>query len=120
MASACTIVARNYLAHARVLADSFFAHHPGSDFSALLIDDEARRADDARESFRCLRLRDIGFTATEIGCLAGIYDVTELATAVKPRFLRYLLGEGRSDVIYFDPDIKIYSSLEHVSELARQ
>ena len=40
MVSVCTIIARNYLAHARVLAESFFAHHPGGDFAVLLIDDE--------------------------------------------------------------------------------
>jgi glycosyltransferase involved in cell wall biosynthesis/2-polyprenyl-3-methyl-5-hydroxy-6-metoxy-1,4-benzoquinol methylase len=119
MVRACTIVARNYFAHARVLADSFLAHHPDGEFTVLLIDDEAREHDGSGEAFRCVRLSDIGLDRKEIGRLAAIYDVTELATAVKPPFLRHLLGSSRADVIYLDPDIKIYGSLEEVSELAR-
>ena len=120
MVTACSIIARNYLAHARVLAASFFAHHPQGRFTLLLIDDEGRQFSGADESFRCLRLSDIGLDSSQIGQLAAIYDVTELATAVKPRFLRHLLGEGASDVIYLDPDIKIYGPLDEASRLARQ
>ena len=50
----CTIVARNYLSHARILANSFLAHHPDGEFTTLLIDDEGRTVDDAAEPFRCL------------------------------------------------------------------
>src|SRR6516164_70939 len=108
MARACTIVARNYVAHARVLANSFLAHHPGGEFTVLLIDDEAREFEERSSAFECVRLSDIGLDQKEIGRLAAIYDVTELATAVKPPLLRYLLGSGRNDVIYLDPDIRIF------------
>ena len=94
MIKACTIVARNYVAHARVLANSFFAHHPDGQFAVLLIDDEARTFDPAAENFECLRFADIGLDRAEIRRLAAIYDVTELATAVKPPFLRHLLREA--------------------------
>ena len=33
---ACTIIARNYLAHARVLASTYLEHHPEGSFSVLL------------------------------------------------------------------------------------
>ena len=115
----CTIVARNYLSHARILATSFLAHHPDGAFTTLLIDDEGRTVDDAAEPFRCLRLSDIGLPREEIARLAAIYDVTELATAVKPQLLTHLLGEGATDVIYLDPDIKIYGSLELAVAAAR-
>jgi hypothetical protein len=36
--AACTIVARNYLAHARVLAKSYLKHHPGAKFYLLVVD----------------------------------------------------------------------------------
>ncbi len=120
MVNACTIIARNYLSHARVLASSFFDHHPDGTFTLLLIDDERCELDGSRESFRCVRLSDIGLDQAEIGRLAGIYDVTELATAVKPRFLQHLLSTGSTEVIYLDPDIRIYSPLEEASRLARQ
>jgi hypothetical protein len=41
---ACTIVARNYLAFARVLAESFLAIHPDSSFTTLVVDAECRSA----------------------------------------------------------------------------
>ena len=118
--SACTIVARNYLPFARVLADSFSTHHPDGRFTLLLIDDEQREFDASLESFTCVRLSDIGLDAVEIGRLAAIYDVTELATAVKPPFLRYLFQSGSSEVIYLDPDITLYGPLDTAARLARE
>ena len=90
--SACTIIAGNYLPFARVLAESFFAHHPDGSFTVLVIDDEQRELQ-RREitSIDWRRLSDIGLDPHEIHRLAGIYDVTELSTAVKPLFLRRLL-----------------------------
>ena len=117
---ACTIIARNYLAHARVLAESFFQHHAGGRFAVLIVDDETRCFNGNGELFNTLHLNDIGIDQAEIGRLAAIYDVTELATAVKPLFLRYLLRTWNTSVLYLDPDIKIYGSLAEVTELADQ
>ena len=36
----CTVTANNYLAHTRVLAESFLAHNPGASFTALIVDGE--------------------------------------------------------------------------------
>jgi len=118
MLHACTIIARNYLADARVLTDSFFAHHPGGTFTVLIIDDEARELAPEEPRIEWLRLSDLGIPRTEIHRLAGIYDVTELATAVKPRLLLRLLDEGRDSVVYLDPDILICHSLAEVGSLA--
>ena len=52
--------------------------------------------------------------------LAGIYDVTEFATAVKPLLLRRLVDEGRESVVYLDPDICVYAGLDDVSRLAEE
>ena len=66
-----------------------------------------------------MTLGDIGLDSAEIGRLAAIYDVTELATSVKPLLLRKLLDEGRDHIIYLDPDIKVHASLGDVADLAR-
>ncbi|MGH9387236.1 MAG: glycosyltransferase [Vicinamibacterales bacterium] len=116
----CTIVARNYLPYARVLADSFFAHHPGGSFTVLVIDDEGRAEAWPDPRVRWRRLRDIGLERREIHRLAAMYDVTELATAVKPKLLRHLRDTGSDAVLYFDPDIRLYDSLDEIAELARQ
>jgi glycosyltransferase involved in cell wall biosynthesis/2-polyprenyl-3-methyl-5-hydroxy-6-metoxy-1,4-benzoquinol methylase len=121
---ACTICACNYLPYARVLAESFYAHHPDGTFVVLLIDDEARRlspgdgAIDGRIVWR--RLADIGLDQGEIRRLAAIYDVVELSTAVKPLLLRHLLDGGADAVMYLDPDVRIYASLAAVWPLAAQ
>ncbi len=120
MVNACTIIARNYLAHARILATSFLAHHPRGTFTLLLIDDEQRTFDESGEPFRCVRLSDIGLAPAQIARLVALYDVTELATAVKPRLLSHLLSGGFAGVIYLDPDIKIYGSLDEAARLANQ
>jgi|GEM_PF-205095 len=120
METACTICACNYLAYARVLAESFYRHHPDGTFVVLLIDDEDRRhvPDDGRIVWR--RLRDIGLDEAEIRRLAAIYDVRELSTAVKPLLLRHLLDAGAGAVIYLDPDIRVFDSLAPVWALAAQ
>jgi glycosyltransferase involved in cell wall biosynthesis len=120
MLTACTIIACNYLPFVRVLTDAFFAHHPDGRFTVLLIDDEEQRlvTPDARVDWR--RLSDLGLDSRDVHRLAGIYDVTELATAVKPLFLRRLLEQGASSVIYLDPDICIYAPLDAAADLAAQ
>jgi len=120
MLNACTIIACNYLPFAKVLTDSFLAYHPDGRFTVLLVDDEWKAfspgtAIDDRISW--LRLADIGLDTVEIARLAGIYDVTELATSVKPLLLRHLLNRGARAAIYLDPDIRVYDSLEPVADL---
>ena len=119
MVEACTIVARNYLPAARVFAESLRAVHPGSRVTVLVLDGPAPLSDDAR--FRSLGLSDVLPDRDERERLAFIYDVMELATAVKPLLLRKLLQEeGVDAVLYFDPDIQIFDSVEGLSQAARE
>jgi glycosyltransferase involved in cell wall biosynthesis/SAM-dependent methyltransferase len=118
MLNACTIIACNYLPFARVLADSFFDHHADGRFTVLLVDDERRQFTPGDDRVDWRRLADIGLEPDEVCRLAGIYDVTELSTAVKPLLLRRLLDDGRDPVVYLDPDIRIFASLEDVATLA--
>ncbi|MEZ5286330.1 MAG: glycosyltransferase [Vicinamibacterales bacterium] len=119
MLTACTIVARNYLAHARVLARSFHAQHPRADFVVLVIDDQDGTLGNGSEPFRVVRLDEIGLDPREVRRQAVIYDTLELATAVKPVLLDWLLRDGRSAVMYLDPDVKVFAPLDRVFDLAR-
>jgi glycosyltransferase involved in cell wall biosynthesis len=116
--NACTIIARNYLPHARVLADSFLEHHPHGTFTALVIDD-AGHGDLADEPFAVLSPYDIGLERAEVHRMALIYDVKEFATSLKPALLARLL-EDSDEVAYFDPDIEVFASLDDLGELAAQ
>ena len=113
----CTIVARNYLAHARVLARRFLEHHPGGRFSVLCIDGSVTLQEG--DLFDLVQPHDI-FDPREFARMATIYSVIELATAVKPTFLQYLLAEGSEAVLYLDPDIEVFAALDDISDLARR
>jgi len=101
---ACTIIARNYLPAARVLAASFERHHPGERFTVLVIDGHVtgqpsagqpsagQPSDVMGEPFEILGLDDIGLAPGELEKMAAIYDVMELSTAVKPWLLSTLLA----------------------------
>ena len=117
--NACTIVARNYLAQARVLADSFYEHHPDGRLDVLVLDDEDGEIGPG-EPFDIVRPYEIGLTPREFHDMAMIYTVLELSTAVKPWLLRTLLDRGATDVTYLDPDIEIFAPLDDLSALARE
>ena len=112
----CTIIAKNYVAQARVLAHSFAEHHPDGHCSVLVIDDYDGYLDPDVEPFRILPPEQIG--CEEFQEMALRYDVLELSTAVKPWLLAYLLNEGAPTITYLDPDIRIYSSLAKLNDLA--
>ena len=112
----CTIIAKNYVAHARVLAKSLAEHHPDGRLWTLVIDDFSRYLEPDEEPFEVLTPADIGcepFTR-----MALRYTVLELSTAVKPWLLRHLLARTGAPVTYLDPDIKIYGSLARLEQLA--
>ena len=118
--NACTIIARNYLAHARVLARSFFDHHAGGQFTVLLIDALEPVTKEPEDDFELLSVAEIGIPSRELHRMAMLYDVMEFATAVKPSFLKTLLARGADEVTYFDPDIEIFRPLDDIAELARE
>ena len=115
----CTIIARNYAAHARVLAESFLEHHPDGTCSVLVIDDPTGFLNADEEPFELLTIEEIGLP--DAAMMAAIYDVMELSTAVKPWLMRHLLDRpGVEAVTYLDPDIRVFASLEEVDRRARE
>ena len=110
--SICTIIAKNYLAHARTLCASFLEHHPEGRCYVLVIDDHAPWIDPAAERFALVSLGQIPLPERpDQFCFK--YDVTELATAVKPFFLRWLLEtHALPGVFYLDPDILVTAPLD--------
>jgi glycosyltransferase involved in cell wall biosynthesis len=115
---ACTIVARNYLAQAQVLVDSFRRHHPEGTFDVLLIDDPGTSRPEVRGA-EVLLPDEIGLAPDDLVHMSLIYDLIELATAVKPSLLLHLLSRGYDHAVYFDPDISIERRIEELPGLAR-
>jgi len=116
----CTIIARNYLASARVLFSSFIANNPGATLSVLVIDDRLKTLSNGTEPFEILHIDEIGIDQSEIFKMAAIYNVTEFATAVKPWLIHTLIERWNEPVMYLDPDIMVFQSLEKIVELARE
>jgi lipopolysaccharide biosynthesis glycosyltransferase len=111
----CTIIAKNYLAFARTLAQSFLAHHPGYKFYVLIVDDFADYLDPAEEAFEIIKLSDLEIP--DPGSFCFKYDLKELCTAAKARLLEYLIREKSvSKLLYLDPDILITAPLEKIYE----
>ena len=119
MINGCTIVARNYLAMASALADSFVAAQPDGAFTVLVIDLGDERVDSDDPRIRVLRPTEAGFSEAEFHRMATIYGVVELATAVKPTLMRHLLDEGGEAVVYLDPDILVFEPLDEIERWAR-
>jgi glycosyltransferase involved in cell wall biosynthesis len=112
----CTIVARNYVAFARVLARSVTERRPGARCFVLVVDDPAGYIDGAEEPFELITTADLGID--RFWEMAGTYDILELSTAVKPWLLRHLMEErGCERLAYLDPDIRLYDSLDEIDAL---
>jgi hypothetical protein len=108
-----TIAARNYLALASSMLASIAEFEPDADRFVFITDDV-----DECEAFvegRIVTPADV-FSRDAYARLARDYDLTELATAVKPSVLRYLLDGGYARVFYFDPDIQVFAPLAAVMD----
>lgn len=107
----CTILCKNYLAQARVLAASLRRHHPESRLKVLVVD-ATQDWDGTNEPFEILRLEALSLPNLSDLCFQ--YFLWELATAVKPRFLKFLIKHGAEKLVYLDPDIVVYHPLKPV------
>ena len=117
--AACTIIAKNYLPMARVLADSFQRCNPGCPFFVLLMDPVEGYFQAEKESFYLLESRQLPLANLE-GMLFK-YTILEASTAVKPALLRKLFDDHDiRKLIYLDPDILVLASLQGLSNLLDQ
>lgn len=112
----CTILAKNYIASARVLAKSFLDQHPDGKCYALLIDDFEGYIDPRNEILEIVPLSALNIPNQKDFCFK--YTILELATAVKPYFLEYLFNVTPiGELLYLDPDIMVLDSLDNLLEL---
>ena len=109
---ACTIVSANYLHFAWTLAESFLKLHPDDEFHLLLVD---HKPDDFVLVDKRVHVLDVEkLDIVNFRSVAFKFDITELNTGVKPTFLKYLFTLGAQKVIYFDPDIYLFHSVDFI------
>jgi len=106
----CTIIAKNYIAHARTLVESFLEWHPGIPCYVLIVDEFEGYVVPAQEQFEVISLRELELPKVTSFCFK--YSVTELCTATKPFLLEHLIQKrGVEKLLYIDPDILITGAL---------
>src|SRR5271167_2048166 len=99
--AACTVIAKNYLPMARVLADSWRKFHPDCPMFVLFLDSPQGFFRPEDESFCSVFASDL-----QIRNLPGFlfkYSILEASTAVKPYLLNYLFRQYSVDkLLYLD------------------
>ncbi|MDZ5650785.1 hypothetical protein [Nitrospirillum sp. BR 11828] len=104
-----------YLSRARVLAQTLRRVHPDWTLWALIVDElpQGVSADEAHAGFdRVVFARDLGIPSFDSWIFR--HDLVEACTAVKGPMLAEMLRQGCDTVVYLDPDIAVFSSLDGV------
>lgn len=115
--SACTIVSRNYLSHALILAESFVAHEVGRFY--LLVVDRLPEGFEVPDHVELIDPDDLELPYLYEMCFK--YDVTELSTAVKPTLLAHLMeARGERRLAYLDPDILVTRRMDELHDAMRR
>jgi hypothetical protein len=110
MNCAFTICAKNYLAQALTLRESFLKHNPSLNFFIFLADKI-----DGVEDVDGIVALDKSWIPDWVN-MAFKYDVIEFNTSIKPFCFGKLFKEGYEKVIYLDPDIYVTRSLDYIYE----
>jgi hypothetical protein len=118
MKAAFTICSLNYLSFALTLKKSIQKTNPEHSFFIFLADQLNGVISD--ESI--IEIADIDIPETEFKTLVNTYNIIEFNTALKPFAIEFLDQKmGFTSIIYLDPDIVVYSSLDSIwNELADQ
>lgn len=110
-----TICSNNYLAQAKVFTDSIALYEPGAKIIIGLIDELNIQIDyNFFTPAEIIPLKELQIE--NISELFEKYNIVELNTAVKASYFKYLSVKYPEvkKIIYFDPDIKIFQSLNSI------
>lgn len=111
-----TIVSNNYLHYANALFESLREHCPQADLVLGLCDIRT-------EATYCPAADIVEISELEIpelGTFIYQYSILELNTAIKPYLVEFLMSRGYRKIIYFDPDIHVFDTLDPMLNLLDQ
>ena len=113
---AYTCAAVNYLPKVRKLFASIRAYHPEFEL-VLALADELPSVVALNEPTIDRVLTSYDFGIRDVRQWIFFHDVVELSTAIKPFALQTLLAEeGVARVVYFDPDMILFSRIDDILE----
>lgn len=107
-----TVCAKNYLAQALTLKQSVEITNPDIIFFIFLSDDV-----EGEELPEVILLDDNWIPQWKK--MAFKYNVIEFSTSIKPFCIDYLFNKGYENVLYIDPDIYVYKSLNEIFEILK-
>lgn len=111
---AFTICSNNYLPQAKVLVDSIRQYSSEYEVYVVLCDKRHNQVNYSEIEATFIEAESLCIDSFE--WMVGHYNIVELNTALKPFAFRYLLDQGGDYVYYFDPDIRVYSSLDSIEK----
>lgn len=102
-----SIVAKNYIGLAKVLRESVLKHNQ-VDFKIIVADELPMEFNEEGviEAKSCLPIDSELWDN-----MSFKYDLTEFCTSIKPFAFKYFIKRGYKKIIYFDPDILVFDSL---------
>jgi hypothetical protein len=115
MKTVFTICGNNYLPQALVLGASLARHNPHWRFYIILVDKKSTSIDyDGKGIYEVLEVESLGIP--DFGRMAERYSIVELCTSVKAAAFQHLfrIHPEVTDVMYLDPDIKVYGDFRDI------
>ncbi|MGN6182428.1 MAG: glycosyltransferase family 4 protein, partial [Thermoanaerobaculia bacterium] len=107
-----SIISPNYRHFARVLMASLETHHPEWERFVLF----AGEAPSIAENFTSISIDALSLPNPR--AFTFRYTLLELNTAIKPWMFEFLFARGYDRVLYFDPDIRVFSAMPELDERA--
>jgi hypothetical protein len=107
-----TIVTNNYIPLSNILGDSIKQSQPNTDFIVFVIGGFDENIISCNLKYKHISINNIGIN--NINELAFKYDLTEFCTAIKPICFEYIFELNYDKVIYLDPDIYVFSNINHI------
>lgn len=108
-----TIVAKNYIGLAQILGQSII--DKDVDFYIIVADELTGHSNISDSHIIEAKTALSPYISAESWMqMSFMYNLTEFCTAIKPFSFKLLADRGYDSIVYMDPDICVYSSLEYI------
>ncbi|OXB07596.1 glycosyltransferase [Flavobacterium pectinovorum] len=114
-----TIVAKNYIGLAEILGESLKENNANTDFYIIVADYFSEDFDIEKLPSNILVAKNmLNISSQQWVDMSFKYDLTEFCTSIKPASFSYFIEKTNYEkIIYLDPDIYIYGSLNPIYEM---